>query len=296
MQESRRWLRALLSVSLVIFVAIGVAACGSDDSDESTTAAGASTTAGDCTPRFEFRTIEDGTITAVFTAYPPYGFVEDGKATGIDGEIITALAEAACLDLKASDVDTAGIPAMIETGRADVSGGDWWRSRDRQKVVAMSAPTYLDNIAVISRDGIDTVDGLMDVTIGELQGNYWNDDAKRIFGGNYKLYRNQSQVMQDLKNGRIDVALATPGSASYYLEQSGMTDGWQVKSLQPDDRLSATTEAPQGGIMHSLDNPELTAALDELIEQMKADGRLAAIVEKYGLPADVIETGPPRFI
>lgn len=296
MQHSRPWLRALLSLTLVVVAAMAIAACGSDSEEESTTAASSSTTSEECTPRFEFTTIEDGTLTAVFTAYPPYGYVEDGRATGIDGEIITALAEAACLELKASDVDTAGIPSMIETGRADVSGGDWWRSRDRQKVVAMSAPTYLDNIAVISRDGIDTVEGLMGVTIGELQGNYWNDDAKRIFGGNYKLYRNQSQVMQDLKNGRIDVALATPGSASYYLEQAGMTDGWQVKSLQPDDRLSATTEAPQGGIMHSLRNPELTAALDALVAEMKEDGRLAAIVEKYGLPADVIETGPPRFI
>ncbi|NLT06484.1 MAG: amino acid ABC transporter substrate-binding protein [Solirubrobacterales bacterium] len=295
MQRKRSWFRTLVGLSTALLVVVGIAACGSDSDDGSSTAAGA-TAAGDCEPRHEFSTIDDGKLTAVFTAYPPYGYVENGEAVGIDGEIITAFAEAECLELVASDSDSAGIPAMIETGRADVSGGDWWRSKERQEIVAMSDPTYLDNIAVISREGIDTIDGLDGKTIGELQGNFWNEEAKELFGDRYKLYRNQAQVMSDLENGRIDVAFSTPGSAQFYLEEAGLADEFQIKSLQADDRLEATTAAPQAGIMHSLENPELTEALNALIAEMREDGRLQKIVEKYGLPADVIETGEPRYL
>jgi polar amino acid transport system substrate-binding protein len=273
---------------------MALTACGSSDDKSGAAKPAQSASASSCKPKHQFKTITSGTLKAVLTAYPPYGYVESGEPKGIDGEIIKSFATTECLKLDVSDVDTAAIPAMIKSGRADVSGGDWWRSKDRQKVVAMSDPTYLDGFGVLSKDGLDSVAQLKGKKVGDLQGNIWNSQAKKIFGSDYKLYRTQQQAMQDLKNGRIEVAFSTPGSAAYYVDKSKLT-GYQLKVLQPDPEIPASQKAPQGGIMHGLGNPELTKALNDHIAEMKADGTLKEIVERYGLPASVLETGPPYF-
>lgn len=286
-RSSKDWLR-LLPLCLVAALAIMVAACGSDDDG----GGGSASASADCTPRHEFETLKSGVLTAVFTAYPPYGFVENGTAKGIDGEILAEIAKMECLELKASDADPAGIPSMIQSERADVSGGDWWRNKDRADIVAMTDPIYLDGFGVLSKEGIDTVDELMGKTIGDLQGNYWNKECKEVFGDDYKLYRQQTQVLQDLKSGRIDVAFSTPGSAVYYRDKAGLQD-YQVKILQPDDRLSGSVISPQAAIMHALEHPDLTKALNEDLAELRKSGKLEEIVTKHGLPASVLDTGPP---
>jgi polar amino acid transport system substrate-binding protein len=286
----------MLGMSFAALLLVGLGACGSSDSkDTKSSSSEAGSSSETCQPKHKFTTITPGTLTAVFTAYPPYADVENGNATGIDGEIITAVAKMECLKLDAKVVDAAGIPATITSGRADVAGGDWWRSKEREKVIAMSDPTYLDGFSVLSKDGLDSVAALKDKNIGDLQGNVWNAEAKKVFGDNYHLYRTQDQVMQDLRNGRLDAAFSTPGSAAYYAEKANLT-GFKLKVIQPDPSIPATEKAPQSGIMHSLKNPDLTAALNADIESMKSDGTLEAIVKKHGLPASVIETGAPYFL
>jgi polar amino acid transport system substrate-binding protein len=229
------------------------------------------------------------------TAYPPHGYVEDGQAKGVDGELIALIAEMECLELDVKDADAAGIPDQIKTGRADVSGGDWWRSTSRVEVIDMTIPIYLDGMAVVSRDGLNTVDALEGKTIGDLQGNYWNADAKKAWGDNYKLYKSIDQVFKDLKIGRLDAAIATPGSGAYYVDQEGLT-GYRVEVLQPDPLFPASQKPPQAGLMTSLDNPELTAAFNENLQELIDNGTVAALLEKYGFPASAGETGEPYFV
>jgi polar amino acid transport system substrate-binding protein len=149
-------------------------------------------------------------------------------------------------------------------------------------------------MALISKDGLTTVDQLAGLQVGDLQGNIWNKDMKEVLGGDYKLYRSADQVIKDLKNGRVEVAVSTTGAAASLLS-SGAIEGYQVTALAPDARIPASQKPPQAAFMTSKDNPELTAAINEAIAQFRADGTLEQLLTQYGFPVEIANTGEPYF-
>lgn len=235
---------------LALVLASGLAACGSSDnkSSEDSAKSGTDAAANGCTPKYgSFPTQNSGTMSVVMTNYPPYGSVDkDNNLTGVDGDLLVEFAKRSCLKVDAKNGDAAAIPAMVQSNRVDVSAGDWWHSKARINVVDMTDSTYKDALSAITKDGVDTVDALKGRKIGDLAGSSWVPDAKKAWGGDYRVYRQQDDVIQDLKAGRIAAAIATPGSGAFYLEKAGLT-GYQVKVLQPDPQITATTQAPQSG-------------------------------------------------
>jgi polar amino acid transport system substrate-binding protein len=280
-------------LSLAAVVGLTMAACGSSD-DSSSTAASTQASA-DCTPKHKFTTIEPGKLSAVIVDYMPFGGFANNALTGVDGDTIAEIAKRECLELSGKLVDTAGAIAQVTTGRADVAGGDWWRSRERLKVADMTVPTFLDAMAVLSKDGYATFDDLKGKKVGDVQGYIWNAQAKKVLGDNYKVYQSIDQVEKDLENGRIDAAIVTVGQVGYQQKQGKYTD-YKLELMKPDPRVDATNKQPQSALVFSKSNPELGKAMSEDIAEMKSDGTLAKIVKKYGLPEKVLETGPPYLL
>src|SRR5690554_1637026 len=94
----------------------------------------------DCQPQHEFDTVQPGVLTVATYDYPPYTLIEGPDAiTGLEGDLLTEFAERQCLELDIQSSGGAGavIPS-VETGRADVGAGDWYRTEARSKVVRMS--------------------------------------------------------------------------------------------------------------------------------------------------------------
>jgi polar amino acid transport system substrate-binding protein len=250
-----------------------------------------------CKPAHELTTVTPGFITVAPGTYPPYSYVDSsGEIQGIDGDILKEIAKLECLKVKAIPVDPAAALQYVISGKADLTTGDWYRTEARERVTNLSAPLYLDQMAVYSRSGIDTVDALLkEPAVGSTQGNLWISDVKKLLGDKLRLYQVAPAALQDLQNGRINVVL-DGYSVGVLGQRQGALKGIIIKVIKPDPRVGASMEAGQGAFPMNKKNPSLLAAIDADIAELHKNGTIAKILSNYGLDPSAAETGAPRLI
>jgi polar amino acid transport system substrate-binding protein len=280
------WKGALLGAVAVLSVSV-LSAC-SDDSADAVDAS--------CTPDHEFATVEEGTLTVATYDFRPHMAVEGDKLSGVEGDLLAEFAARECLTITPQVAGGAGaaIPS-VETDRADVAAGDWWRTKDREKIVSLSAPVYLDQGALVSTDGFQTIAELEGHKIGSVVGNLWNDQFADVFGDDFAVYQDPEAVFNDLAAGRIDAVIDSVGATTARFEAKPI-EGAEIIPLAADPRIPVTANPGQLNWPTSKDNPELTAALDAQIEAMREDGTIAKMLEKYGLNASAADVGEPDLL
>lgn len=261
----------------------GLAACSSAEPEAS---------ASDCTPKHEFSTIHEGELTVVLYDLPPFSKLEGSKVTGVDGDIVTAFAEEECLTISATSAATAANIPAVQTGRADVTIAAWYRTKARSEIIGLSDPIYLDQMALISKDGVSSVSDLEGKVVGTVDGYLWVDDMRNVLGDSLRIYPSTVNLYQDLKAGRIDYGIDSFGSATFN-NQEGL---YKVSVTEPDERVAASKEAAQIAIPVSPDNVALLDAINDFIQEIRDDGRLAKFLTDNGLDASAADTGPARLI
>ena len=249
-----------------------------------------------CVPKHKFPTVSAGYLTVAPGTYPPYSWVDQtGALHGIDGDIVVEIAKLECLKVKAIPVDPAAALQYVISGKAELTTGDWYRTEPRARVTYLSAPLYLDQMAVYSRAGYDSISQFMSENVGSTQGNLWIPDVKKLFGEKLKLYPVSAAALQDLEAGRINVVLDGYSIGVLAHNQGRMKD-IQIKMIKPDPRVAASMEPGQGTFPEYKGNPAMNKAIDEDIAELHANGTIAKILVRYGLDASAAVTGPPRLI
>lgn len=276
--------RSALALSLLLGASV-LAACSDD--------APASTVDASCKPQHDFSTVEDGFLTVATYEFAPHTLLDGDKLSGIEGELLAEVAKRECLTLKVqtSGGAAASVPA-VETGRADLAAGDWWRTKARAEIVSLSDPLYLDQGAIVSVDGFKTIADLEGHTFGSVVGNLWNDEFTKEFGGSFKVYQDGESAFSDLAAGRIDAIVDSVGATTARFETDPI-DGADIVPLEYDPRISVTKNPGQVNWPTSKDNAELTEALNAQIAAMHEDGTIEKILDKYGIGAQAAETGDP---
>ncbi|WP_449278890.1 ABC transporter substrate-binding protein [Leucobacter sp. GX24907] len=245
-----------------------------------------------CTPEYEFDTISDGTLTVANVDLPPFTQSGEGGLEGVEGALMTKFAEESCVDLQIDVLTAAASIPAIQSGRADIGTGAFYRTAERAEVVEVTEPIYLDQMALMSTDGYVSVDDLEGKNVGTVDGYLWVEDLRGLLGDDMKVYNTAQNLYEDLKNGRIDIAVDSFGSGMYNLED---TD-FQVEVVEPDDRVAASLEAAQIMFPIAPDNSSLTEAMDEFITQLRESGELGEILEENGLDASAADVGEARLI
>lgn len=267
-------------------VLFALTACGSSDS--SSTSAGSS----DCKPAHTLSTVKKGVLTVALTDTPPYSYSKDGKLAGIDSELLKEFATAECLTLEFAPYTYATAVPAVSTGRADVAIGGFYRTEKRAKVVTLSDPVYLDQLAVESKEGISTVDGLLGKRVGTVEGYLWVEEMKKLAGNKARTYADSVNLFQDVKAGRLDIGLDGYGAAA----QATKGTDYQVKVLEKDPRMPATLNPTQTSFLLNPKNAELATAVNASLKGLRDNGKLASILESNGLPASAAEVGNPRVV
>ncbi|MGY1829133.1 substrate-binding periplasmic protein [Geodermatophilus sp. SYSU D01180] len=273
----------LSAAVLALGSAVALVGCGSDPASE---------VAADCEPAHQFETVEDGVLTVALTNTPPYSFEESGQAEGIDSDILKGIAADECLTIEYEAYTYATAVPAVETGRVDVAVGGFYRTAARGDVVTLSSPVYLDELTVMSADGVSTVDDLIGKQVGTVEGYLWVDALRELLGDGLRTYPDSLSLAQDLTAGRLDIGLDGYGAAA----QSTEGTDFQIEVLETDPRVPATEEPSQTSLLLDPSNDALATAIDEHVTQMRADGSLVEILEANGLPASAAEVGDPRLI
>ena len=261
-----------------------------------TSCGGASTASGvdpNCVPESEVQTMQEGVLTVAAPEFPPFSSVSDGSAVGIDADVIKEFAAKNCLELKLEPTSYAGTIPAVQSNRADLAIGCYYRTAQRAEIVDMTDPIYTDEMASISTEKVDMIGDMESLKVGTVDGYLWVSDMKNVMGANLTVYPSAVEMQADLKAGRIQVGLDGFGSAAHMYKDDQQ---FKVAAVKTDPRVVASTEPAQIGFPHTKGNASLTAALDSSIASMHQDGTIQELLSANGLPESAAEVGEPRLI
>ena len=246
----------------------------------------------DCTPvHDDLSTITPGELTVGISDMPPLVMPEgEDGFDGLDADIIRGFAAAECLEINPVNVGaTAAVPS-IEQGRVDTSLGGWSRTEERDEILSLSGPMYLDGIIVVAPEEYATFDEIEDLRIGVVQGYVVQGELEAAFPGQITSYPEPTLLAEDLTTGRIDVAVDVSSSVDYYSEEL------VVNVLEPDERLATTVEPIQTALPFNNDSPDLAEAFDVYIEGLHESGEMTELLERWGIDPSMADVGEPRFV
>ena len=220
-------------------------------------------------------TVTAGKLTmSTNAAFPPYEMTTDsGDFEGIDVEVAGAIAEKLGLELQVDDMDFDAALLAAQNGKSDMVMAGVTVTDERLKVMDFS-DTYAEGIQsiIVPEDSdIASADDLTGKAIGTQRGTtgyiYCTDD----FGeDNVIAYDDGLTAVQALNNGQVDAVVIDNAPAQEFVEAN------------PGLKILDTAYAQEDyAIGVAKGNTELLNAINGALEELKADGTLQAIVDKY---------------
>ena len=282
-------MKKALSLMTAAALVLSLAACGSTASSTASSEAASSETASSDaasseaasseaaseTETAELSTVEPGKlIMSTNAAFPPYEMTTDsGEFEGIDIETAQAIADKLGLELQIDDMDFDAALLAVQQGKADMVMAGVTVTDERQNVMDFtdSYATGIQSIIVKEDSDIASVDDLAGKKIGTQRGTtgylYCSDD----FGDeNVVAYDNGLTAVQMLNNGQVDCVVIDNAPAKEFI------------AANPGLKLLDTAYVEESyAIGVGKGNTELKDAINTALEELKADGTLQAIVDKY---------------
>ena len=282
-------MKKALSLMTAAALVLSLAACGSTASSaasseaaspeaassDATSSEAASSEAASETETAELSTVEPGKlIMSTNAAFPPYEMTTDsGEFEGIDIETAQAIADKLGLELQIDDMDFDAALLAVQQGKADMVMAGVTVTDERQNVMDFtdSYATGIQSIIVKEDSDIASVDDLAGKKIGTQRGTtgylYCSDD----FGDeNIVAYDDGLTAVQMLNNGQVDCVVIDNAPAKEFI------------AANPGLKLLDTAYVEESyAIGVGKGNTELKDAINTALEELKADGTLQAIVDKY---------------
>ena len=277
-------MKKALSLMTAAALVLSLAACGSTASSAASSEAAssdaasseaASSEAASETETAELSTVEPGKlIMSTNAAFPPYEMTTDsGEFEGIDIETAQAIADKLGLELQIDDMDFDAALLTVQQGKSDMVMAGVTVTDERQNVMDFtdSYATGIQSIIVKEDSDIASVDDLAGKKIGTQRGTtgylYCSDD----FGDeNVVAYDDGLTAVQMLNNGQVDCVVIDNAPAKEFV------------AANPGLKLLDTAYVEESyAIGVGKGNTELKDAINTALEELKADGTLQAIVDKY---------------
>ena len=282
-------MKKALSLMTAAALVLSLAACGSTASSAASSEAAspeaassdaasseaASSEAASETETAELSTVEPGKlIMSTNAAFPPYEMTTDsGEFEGIDIETAQAIADKLGLELQIDDMDFDAALLSVQQGKADIVMAGVTVTDERKAVMDFSDSyaTGIQSVIVPEGSDIASVDDLAGKKIGTQRGTtgylYCSDD----FGEDAVVaYDNGLTAVQALNNGQVDAVVIDNEPAKAYVESN------------PGLKILDTSYAEEDyAIGMAKGNTALLEAVNAALEELKADGTLQAIVDKY---------------
>ena len=268
--------RSFLAAAGLTAAALALTACGGSASStaSSTASSAASSEAASTSAAAELTTVEAGKLTMATNAtFPPYEMTTDsGDIAGIDIDTAKAIAEKLGLELQVDDMEFDAALLSVQQGKADMVMAGVTVTDERKAVMDFSDSyaTGIQSIIVPNGSDIASPDDLAGKKIGTQRGTtgyiYCSDD----FGDDAVVaYDSGLTAVQALNNGQVDAVVIDNAPAKEYV------------AANPGLKVLDTSYAEEDYAIGMAKGSALEDAVNKALEELKADGTLQAIVDKY---------------
>ena len=274
-------MRFALLLSGLAVVASACSAGGGQAGSEAVSA-GASTASGsgDTTaclagaPSLEEMKIKDGLFVASSLDFEPFEYVKDGKPTGFDIDLITAIAKQLCApEPQITNIGFDTIIPQVQSGQQTVGMSAITITDERKATVDFSKPYFnADQSLLVGKDAkIASVKDLTkDLRVGVAAGTtgeLWAKD--NVKDASVQSFPTTSAAFQALTAGQIDAVIS---DKTVTAEQETLGTGKVVETIDTGEAY---------GIAVQKGNSALVTGLDMAIDALKASGEYDKIYATY---------------
>lgn len=258
--------RTLLGLAAASLAVVALAACSSSAPAASDSAAG--------DDEFGLVTVDTLTVATEGT-YPPFTYHEGGagELIGYDVEVAEAVADKLGLEIAFEETQWDAIFAGLDAGRFDVIANQVSINPDREEDYLFSTPYTVSPSVVVVNEGDDSISSFEDLkgktTAQSLTSNFYQLAVDA--GANVEAVEGWAQAVALLEQGRVD---ATVNDKLTYLDYVKQT---------PDAKLAvaAETDPSESALTFTKDKTALVKAVDEALAELREEGVLAELGEKY---------------
>jgi polar amino acid transport system substrate-binding protein len=263
--------RQFAALALTGLLTVSIAACGSSSG-------------GDASDKL--KTVKSGTLTLCgINNYPPMEFVQDGKLVGYDIDLSKAVAEKLGLKYTYNVMAFEGLIPSMQSKRCDAAWSAMYLNEERQKVADPITYLYTSAQALVAAGnprGIQTEDDLagkkaaIDASSANLQvAKDMNKalEAKGLEPMRIQEYAKAPDAFQQIRVGRADVAIDGDTVLGYLAKQE--PDHYKYVRIKDKADGSVAVYVAKGS--------PLKGAIAKAFSELKADGTMAKLCEKWGL-------------
>lgn len=253
---------------LALVLVLSFVGCGSSESDSKT----ADTTGG-----LLAEIQEKGVLTVgIEGTYPPYTYHDEStnELTGYDVEIANAIAEKLGVKAEFVEIKWDSIIAGLDAERFDVIINQVGVTPERQEKYDFSQPyTFTKGVLIVAEDNneITTFEDLAGKKSAQSLTSNWAATAES-YGATLEGTDGFNQSIELVLAGRADATLND--DVTFY----------DFKKAKPDAKVkivATSDEVNKSAVLIRKGNEEFVKAIDTALDELRAEGKLKEISEKY---------------
>ncbi len=212
--------------------------------------------------------------------FAPFEFMDTKTRdyTGYDIDLIKAVAKKAGYKVQIQNMGFDALIPALKTGTVDVVIAGMSITPEREKQVDFSAPYYKSGLSYLIRKDeagkIKSFKNLEGKRIAVQIGNTGAEYAKNIKGTNVVAFNTTNDAFMDLASTNSDAVILDRPVLAYFLK----TKPAAAKKMQLSTEIA---DAEDYGFAVNKGNTKLLNALNKALEEMKADGELQKIHDKW---------------
>ena len=251
------WKKVLAGSLAILAMASFAAGCGSSSSSE---------------------TIKKDTIVVgTNPTYKPFEFTTDDNKgyDGFDMDLIKAVAKHMNKQVEIKNIAFDALIPALKTKDIDIISSGMTITQPRSEAVTFSMPYAQSAQAIVFKAStpVKTLADLNGKTISAQMGSTGADDANKIQGATVKTFDNGSDALLDLYNGGAQATVIDMSVAQYYKTQHPEANLAYIQ--YPGDNAGYL------GLAVSKDNKALADEVNKALKEMKANGELDQIYQKW---------------
>jgi len=204
--------------------------------------------------------------------FPPYEYYEGQEIVGIDAEMAAAVAEKLGMELQIEDMAFDSLIAALSSGKVDMVAAGMTVTEERLASVNFT-DTYATGVQVIIVAEDSEIAGEADLngkTVGVQLGTTGDIFADDIEGATVERYNKGMEAVQALSQGKIDAVIIDNEPAKVFVSE--------VEGLKILEEAFVTEDY---AVAIAKDNEELLEKVNAALAELKEDGTLQSIVDKY---------------
>ena len=199
--------------------------------------------------------------------FPPYEYREGQDIVGIDVEMAQAVADKLDMELVVEDMEFDSIVPAVVSGKQDIGVAFTDSYAQAVQVIIVKEDSKIKSVDDLFVEGAGIKAGVQLGTTGDI---FVTDDFKANKSGTVEEYNKGADAVQALVSGKIDCVVIDNEPAKKFVEAN---EGLKI--------LDTEYVTEEYAIAVSKDNAELKDKINTALKELKEDGTLQKIVDKY---------------